>query len=581
MPFSSGTFSRLYNWVNEQLSSPIEISKLDAQEEDFATALSNCMLRDGTGLPTAAQDWNGQNLTNVAAFTATGIVTGGRFVPTSSSAPTNGMYLSAANTLGWSTNSVGRLTLDSSGVLALTGSMTISTTLVATGNVTGAALIPTGSTVPTNGLYLSAANTLAKATNSTLRWSVNSTGNHTIAAPSSGTALAVTGVLSGTSFTATDGSRGFYIGHSAGNVTIGTSTGDTLNLASNGTGKVSISTAGNVTINAPSSGASLSVTSVAGGIPIQWNDGTLTGGISLSSSQVQFGATSNHAASFYTNNLTRVSIAAAGNVTINAPDSGVALDVAGNGVNTQISFGAAGTYSAASFNKGALHYNTTGGILTLAARSNAGNTSINFNVSNGGTDRTPLSINNTGNVTIASPASGVGLTVSGGGATITGTVTGTTFSGSGASLTNLDATQLTGTINTARISGSYTGITAIGNATVNDSGGSPFDAGFRDMPQSTNTSLVLTDRGKHIYLTGTTNTVTIPANASVAFPTGSTIVLVNDGSGNTTLNITTDTLAWLQGGVESTGSRTIATKSVVTLVKVTSTRWIISGSGIS
>ena len=77
MPFSSGTFSRIYNWVNEQLSSPIEISKLDAQEEDFATALNNCILRDGTGLPTAAMDWNGQNLTNVAAFTATGIVTGG------------------------------------------------------------------------------------------------------------------------------------------------------------------------------------------------------------------------------------------------------------------------------------------------------------------------------------------------------------------------------------------------------------------------------------------------------------------------------------------------------------------------
>jgi hypothetical protein len=102
------------------------------------------------------------------------------------------------------------------------------------------------------------------------------------------------------------------------------------------------------------------------------------------------------------------------------------------------------------------------------------------------------------------------------------------------------------------------------------------------MPQSTNTSLVLTDRGKHILLSGTTNTVTIPANASVAFEVGSTIVLVNDGSGNTTLNITTDTLDWFQGGAVTTGSgRTIATKSLVTLVKVASTRWVLSGSGIS
>jgi len=152
----------------------------------------------------------------------------------------------------------------------------------------------------------------------------------------------------------------------------------------------------------------------------------------------------------------------------------------------------------------------------------------------------------------------------------------------GSNLTFLNASNLgSGTVPSARVSGSYTGITAIGNATVNDSGGSPFDAGFRDMPQSTNTSLVLTDRGKHIYLTGTTNTVTIPANASVAFPVGTTIVIVNDGSGNTTLNITTDTLEWFQGGTSSTGSRTIATKSMVTLVKVTTTKWALSGSGIS
>jgi len=43
-----------------------------------------------------------------------------------------------------------------------------------------------------------------------------------------------------------------------------------------------------------------------------------------------------------------------------------------------------------------------------------------------------------------------------------GTITATTFSGSGASLTGLPAAQLTGTVNTARLSGSYTGITNVG-----------------------------------------------------------------------------------------------------------------------
>lgn len=67
MPFNgSGEFSLTYSWVTEQASSPIEISKLDTQEQDIADGLSNCILRDGTGKPTADQDWNGQDLTNAA-----------------------------------------------------------------------------------------------------------------------------------------------------------------------------------------------------------------------------------------------------------------------------------------------------------------------------------------------------------------------------------------------------------------------------------------------------------------------------------------------------------------------------------
>lgn len=71
MPFNgSGVFSRIYNWVTEQASSPIEIAKLDTQEADFATALSNCILRDGTGVPTAATDWNGKKITNLGTAAA-------------------------------------------------------------------------------------------------------------------------------------------------------------------------------------------------------------------------------------------------------------------------------------------------------------------------------------------------------------------------------------------------------------------------------------------------------------------------------------------------------------------------------
>lgn len=47
---------------------------------------------------------------------------------------------------------------------------------------------PSGSVIPTNGLYLPAANTPAIASNTLKRWSVNSTGNHVFTAPASGVA---------------------------------------------------------------------------------------------------------------------------------------------------------------------------------------------------------------------------------------------------------------------------------------------------------------------------------------------------------------------------------------------------------
>lgn len=74
MPFSSGTFSMVYNFTTEAASPPIEIAKLTAQFTDIADGMSIAMLRDGTGLPTANQNYNGFTLTNIgAATTLTGV----------------------------------------------------------------------------------------------------------------------------------------------------------------------------------------------------------------------------------------------------------------------------------------------------------------------------------------------------------------------------------------------------------------------------------------------------------------------------------------------------------------------------
>jgi hypothetical protein len=71
-----------------------------------------------------------------------------------------------------------------------------------TGTVTGPSYTVTGSSVPANGVYLSAANTFAIASNTTVRYSVNSTGGHAFATPSSGT---TTVTVSGASLGTTDG----------------------------------------------------------------------------------------------------------------------------------------------------------------------------------------------------------------------------------------------------------------------------------------------------------------------------------------------------------------------------------------
>jgi hypothetical protein len=107
-------------------------------------------------------------------------------------------------------------------------------------------------------------------------------------------------------------------------------------------------------------------------------------------------------------------------------------------------------------------------------------------------------------------------------------------------------------------------------------------AGYMGMPQNTTTTgaytLVAADAGKHIYSTAT-RTITIPANATTAFPIGTTIVFLNAVSTVLTVSITTDTLILAKDG--TTGSRTLAAYGMATLVKITATSWMISGNGLT
>ena len=110
--------------------------------------------------------------------------------------------------------------------------------------------------------------------------------------------------------------------------------------------------------------------------------------------------------------------------------------------------------------------------------------------------------------------------------------------------------------------------------------------GYLNIPQnsqSTAYTLVAADSGKHILHPSadtTARTWTIPANSSVPFPIGTAVTFINqNGAGVITIAITSDTMRL--AGAGTTGNRTLAANGIATAIKVTSTEWIISGTGLT
>lgn len=111
------------------------------------------------------------------------------------------------------------------------------------------------------------------------------------------------------------------------------------------------------------------------------------------------------------------------------------------------------------------------------------------------------------------------------------------------------------------------------------------NVGFRNAPvnsQSAAYTAVLADSGKVILHPSTdanARTFTIPANGSVAYPVGTVLTFVNMTSQVVTIAITSDTM--YLAGPGTTGSRSLAQYGMASAVKITSTTWIISGSGLT
>jgi hypothetical protein len=106
--------------------------------------------------------------------------------------------------------------------------------------------------------------------------------------------------------------------------------------------------------------------------------------------------------------------------------------------------------------------------------------------------------------------------------------------------------------------------------------------GYKGLPPSAQTpgsaiTLALADMGK--IVPNTTGGWVVPANASVAFPIGSTVIVYNDSASSQNITITTDTM--YLAGTATTGTRALAQRGLATLVKVAATTWVASGAGLT
>lgn len=119
-----------------------------------------------------------------------------------------------------------------------------------------------------------------------------------------------------------------------------------------------------------------------------------------------------------------------------------------------------------------------------------------------------------------------------------------------------------------------------GHVTVTVTGGS----GLVINTLSADYTFVMADANEgflHPTSDATARNWTIPSDASVGFPVGTTLTFINETGGTNfiTISITSDTLTL--GGTPLTGTRTIQLNGVATALKTDSTDWIINGSALS
>lgn len=197
---------------------------------------------------------------------------------------------------------------------------------------------------------------------------------------------------------------------------------------------------------------------------------------------------------------------------------------------------------------------------------------------------TGRTISITGDLAYTSPSFDGSANVTAAGTIQSGVVTGTKIASATVANSNL-ATMGSNTIK-ANVTGGSASPTDVAISSLQGTTATTFAAGndsrFNGPPtqsKSTSYGLVLTDAGTEIFYSAASGTITIPANASVAFPIGTKIEIAVSAAGPISIAITTDTLYWSPTG--TTGTRTLSTFALITITKTGTNFWYISGTGIS
>jgi len=186
---------------------------------------------------------------------------------------------------------------------------------------------------------------------------------------------------------------------------------------------------------------------------------------------------------------------------------------------------------------------------------------------------------------------------SNGATTITGNVTAPYYFGNGSQLSGIPTAYSNSSVAVFLGNLNSNNISTLGNVSANyisanavPGSTSVFSVGYMNYPQNylgsvtPNYTLQLTDQGHHLLSSITTRgNIYIPTYANVAFPIGSSMLIVNySTTGNLSIIGNTGVTFYLAGNtISGSNTRVMSAGGMGTLLNLAANVWIISGTGIS